>query len=101
MQNIIALQLEPAQFVYQYLRGDNGRSIPAYKDILFGFNDTAMSGWSASCGPADAPARYAIALSCVTFLQHFLHLIDCCQFPVFLQVRRATNCQFLNRSNLY
>ena len=74
MQNIIALQLEPAQFVYQYLRGDNGRSIPAYKDILFGFNDTAMSGWSASCGPADAPARYAIALSCVTFLQHFLTL---------------------------
>jgi hypothetical protein len=74
-QNAVTLQLEPARFISEYLRDDgSGRSPPAYKGILFGFNDAKMKGWSASCGPADAPSRYAIALSGVTFLQHLLTL---------------------------
>ncbi|OSI74426.1 hypothetical protein BSZ21_05820 [Bradyrhizobium canariense] len=71
----LTLQQEPKKFIDEYLKGGGagGRS-PAYKDILFGFDDVQLDGWSASCGPADSPAKYAIAISSATFLQQYLAL---------------------------
>jgi hypothetical protein len=106
LENVFSLQQEPARFVDEYLHNDElGCRPPAYKDILFGFDDVELIGWSASCGPADAPAKYAIAISAATFLQHYLTLDRLLAVPTLLsdgstqQRRLSQRLQFLQVAN--
>jgi len=105
LENVLSLQQEPARFIDEYLHDDKlGSRPPGYKDVLFGFDDVKLVGWHASCGPAVAPAKYAIAISAATFLQQYLTLDRLLTVPALLSdasthQRQSQRLQFLQVAN--